>query len=299
MTTNQTCTACGQPSLTARCPRCAPAGALVSTITDERLTALERCDASKRAEVVLAFLRAGVLLQEQDPLPFLQWLLRVSPTIVFLRWLAEDSLYGDLALPLLAEQKGRPEIDRSLLRAPLWLARWGQPDSERNHPLIRAWNREPKRLYALGFRLGACLAQETTERRGRDTARFMAGWSDIWGWLALLAMRSGRKNPSPGSWTPSPELLDRSTTWRRWPLERLEAEGVLVCSVCAENLPAQGPCRFCGCDPEQEPPSILPLADLLAERSPCPHCGFDLCTRARPARCGCCGASQRWDGARP
>lgn len=298
MTTKQTCASCGQPSLTPRCPYCSPAGALVSPDKAERLAVLNDCGTSQRAKVVLAFLRAGVLLQEQDaPCPLLLWLLRVSPTIVFVRWLAEDSVYGDLALPLLAGQKDRHEIDRSLLRAPLWLVRWSHSDLERAHPLIRSWICEPRRLYALGSRLGACLADMTPERRDSSFARFLSGWTDIWGWLGLLAMHSGKKNPKPGIWSPNAELLDRSTTWRRWPLERLEGGCVLVCTICAENLPAHGPCRYCGCDPEEEPPSLLPIADLLVERSLCPHCGFDLCTRAVPARCGCCGASLRWNGA--
>jgi hypothetical protein len=224
------------------------------------------------------------------------WLLRHEPTIVFLRWLAEDSWYGDSALSLLASREDPQELARCLLRAPLWLARWGQADQDRSHPLVRTWSVHPKRLYALGFRLGSC---GVDQRRERDHARFIGAFSDVWGWLALLAMRAGRRRPTRGAWRPSAAQLDGANHWRRWPLARLEDDGVLVCGLCAEPLPASGVCAFCGTDPEEEAPAVLPLADLLAEREPCPMCGLDLTSRALPAACGCCGTRLAWSGGRP
>lgn len=77
-----------------------------------------------RALVRLAVLRGGRLWRDHAG-AVVAWFARQGD-VVFLRWLAEDAVHGDLAIAWLAESEGRRTVDR----APLWTAR-GDEDTRR------------------------------------------------------------------------------------------------------------------------------------------------------------------------
>ena len=100
------------------------------------------------------------------------------------------------------------------------------------------------------------------------------------------AFRGGQEAPR-SDWTPDAAALDRAPTLRRWPLPPLEEDGLICCTMCGESLLDEGPCWWCGL--HGEPPSALPLGDLLAERERCATCRIDLTSRLEPIVCPGCG----------
>lgn len=211
----------------------------------------------------------------EDARAILSWMTEEQTGLVFNRWLAEDAVFGDLALKNLA----RADRTRSLTRAPIWLAPHRPAAAGMGALLIGTSITDIPWLYALAFRLGASADSPATRKSWQ--AIFPAGVRP----LILATMRFGR--PAEDRWLPDAAQL--SATPRRWPIERLEGDGAVVCAVCGECLPASGPCRWCQTDPEEEPPMILPLSAMFQQRDPCRRCELDLTTAAAPGLCPGCG----------
>lgn len=281
------CPACGLPTTGPLCGDCAPAAAFLVGSPEERLAALQQATVTDRPRVLLAAVRGGRLwagvtwgeLDLGDAL--LDWLLQHGPTEIFTRWIAEDAEYGGVAYGALAAH------DRGLamLRAPLWLApgRRAARDGAEGllNPLVEergaGWS-------ALAFRLGSCAPDAETG------AAYAEVFPQPFRMLAKGTIGIARRRPTKTDWRPEEAAVRAAAGWRRWPLARIEAEGLLVCAVCGEGLPAEGACAWCGTDPDEEPPMALPPGELLAERAPCGTCGLDLTVRAMPVRCGGCGS---------
>lgn len=277
------CDACGLPAPRSPCAYCAAAGDFVHSSASVRLEALESAGPERRPQVLLAALRAGRLWSDRHD-PLLTWLMNHGGTNTFARWLAEDARYGVYAVQPLAVQ----ETERAVQRAPLWMAHGRTGPHAVGKRIFAVLGTRPAAFYALSVRLGSCVHPE---RGGRDEEVWRLSFPRLAGWLGLYAMRAGKKNPPQKGWRPGPDDLERATRWRRWPLENLEGGNAVICTVCGEPLPATGPCRFCATDPTREPPTELPLTDLLSARTLCQRCGIDLTTHAMPTRCPGCGAS--------
>lgn len=272
------------PAVTDLCADCEPAAPLFDPQPARRLETLGQLDKKDRRFVLLAALRGGRLWHDvvSDGVDLgdalMRWLIDHGNTMLFARWIAEDAHYGAVAWAPLANA----ETKRTLLRAPCWLVRPNAPADE----LLRGWARKLlPRFSALGFRLGGCDLPDAVLDRvvdampipGRPTMR--------------ASISNGRKHPTKNTWYPSPDMLAAAPRWRRWPLQ-LAPEGCVCCTMCGEPLGKTGACVWCGNDPEvDEPPTLLPLTELIAERALCPRCGIDQTTRATPLRCPGCGDS--------
>ena len=270
------CRSCGLPSTNDLCPDCEPSAPLLVEDPAARVAALAALGADDRRFVLLVALRARRLWSGPLAEPLLRWLMDHGGTLLFARWLAEDARHGWIAWPSLAVA----EPDRTLARAPLWLAPADAPVAH----LLKPWRGDLARQSALVIRLSSC---------GLDDARIDATIAAMpWTVRAFgrLGRHAGRAHPTEVGWRPQPALAER--TRRRWPIERLERDGILCCTVCGENLPAAGPCGWCDTDPEDEPPTVLPLADLFSERALCPVCSHDQCSAAVPLQCACCGVER-------
>lgn len=267
------------------CQACRPAGDLLHPDPRVRRRALERAAPEDRPRVLLAFLRGGSLFEgvrvdgEDLGLAIVTWLLTHRCPTLFRRWLAEDAVWGGHAW----EELAREEPQRVLQRSPDWLA-GERPAAEHAPSLARAWGHSPEPWTTLGFRLGSATGRATLPPHLMDafptSARF---------WVQR-GLDGGAWRPSHKGWVPDASQLQAARRWRRWPLRRLTPTGLLVCTLCAEPLPAEGICLWCGTDPEQEPPTDLSVHDLLTQRFCCTVCGLDLTRRASPVRCGGCGA---------
>ncbi|MFT5682187.1 MAG: hypothetical protein ACI8RZ_003105 [Myxococcota bacterium] len=268
------CRSCGLPADAPLCARCAPAAEFLHSDAAERSLSLRIATPDQRPLVFLAMLRGGALWESAGP-ELLGWMTEEQTGLLFNRWLAEDAVYGGMALKNLA----RTDRTRCLTRAPLWLAPHRPASSDMAALLIGTSITDVPWLYALAFRLGA--SADSAETRKAWQAIFPAGVRP----LIQATMRFGR--PAEDRWLPDAAQL--SATPRRWPIERLEEEGVVVCAVCGECLPASGPCRWCQTDPEDEPPMILRFSALFQQRDPCKRCELDLTTAAAPGLCPGCG----------
>ncbi len=271
-----TCPVCSGDSTGGLCGPCAACGpAFFAASPGERLAQLSA--ATVRQDVLTAAIRGGKLWEDEvgpagEDLgrSILEWLRTHGATLVWVRYLAEDSRWGWLAQP----QCAASEFPRALLRAPEWFMR-----PEGAVPPIDAWGRSgPADLAALGFRFGSC---------GVPAERWQRAIPFGGGWVASLAASRGTAHPTQDSWRPDAAQLARKP--RRWPIPRWEEGCAVVCSLCAEALPAHGPCSWCGTDPAKEPPTLAPVRELLLERRLCPTCGLDQGTRFAPVRCAGCG----------
>jgi hypothetical protein len=251
-----------------------PAAELLHPDPEERALSLRIATTEERPLVLLALLRGGALWADAGR-EILGWMTGEQPELLLNRWLAEDAVFGDLALPNLAHA----DRARCLTRAPLWLAPHRPAAAGMGALLIGTSITDVPWLYALAFRLGAAADSEQTRASWR--AIFPAGIRPLIG----ATMWLGR--PAEDRWLPDDAQL--SAVPRRWPIERLEGEGVVVCALCGECLPASGPCRWCQTDPGDEPPMILPLSAVFGQRDLCPRCALDLTTAASPSACPGCG----------
>ncbi len=269
-----TCRSCGLISAADLCADCAPSEPLLDPDPKQRLAALKVLGAGDRRFVTLVALRSRRLWSGPLAEPLLEWLMHNGGTLTFARWIAEDAHHGAVAWASLAAAEPR----RTLGRSPLWLARADAPVER----LLKPWRGELGRMSGLVIRLSSCgLPKERI-----DAAIAAMPWQVRT--FGKLGQHAGQTYPTQEGWKPAAELFDRVR--RRWPVERLEPDGILCCTVCGENLPAEGPCGWCDTDPDVEPPSLLPVGDFLAERALCGTCGHDQTTAAVPIQCACCGA---------
>jgi hypothetical protein len=276
------CRACGVACDQPLCDSCLPAQPLLDPEPDRRLAALESMSVDQRRFVLLAALRGGHLWDGVRVgavdlgTRLLDWLLRHGGTETYLRWIAEDVKYGSLAWETCVSY----EFARTLLRAPMWLAR----DDAPVEALLRGFAADLTRYNALGFRLGSCQLGDGELARVIDAAPRRARS------YLRKAFEAGRANPTMGTWYPTETQRRAARGWRRWPIERLEPDGLLACTICGESLPGSGACLWCGNDPDRgEPASLLPVGELLERRLLCSACGLDQTTACAPLQCPCCG----------
>ncbi len=283
--TPHSCPACGLATDRAGlCAPCAPAGDLLHADPAIRLAALARAAAADRPRVLLAAMRGGSLwtgttADGQALAPaLLTWLMHEGGTRVFARYLAEDARFGSYSYATLSHH----DRERAMLRAPVWLAAGRDPRGP--HELMRGWWGRVDLLAAAAFRLGSCKLSPAE----LDAAiEGMPGHFRMW---ARMAADRARRNPSTDRWRATDDDRARAAVWRRWPLTRLEGPGVCCCTTCGEALPADGPCLFCGVDPDLvDGPTLLPIEALFTDRSDCPSCGIDRCMAVVPVRCPGCG----------
>jgi len=254
----------------------------------KRREALEAATHADRPKVMLAAVRGGGLWSQPGPggvdagRELLEWLLRKGTTLLFARWLAEDARYGHLAWGRLAFD----DPSRTLQRVPEWLATGGDPEG-----IVDALWGKVNLLAALGFRLGGAGLDQSTIDRVLSRYR----WYDRW-W-APITVWAGRRQPSAGVWIPDAEVLAAATRRRRWPIERIEPGGLVLCGFCGESLPSQGSCRFCGREPDDDA-SLQPVLESFHKRNLCPRCGIDVADVA-PVLCPGCQLDLTTPGTAP
>jgi hypothetical protein len=208
----------------------------------------------------------------------LEWLMAHECTITWARWIAEDAKHGEMAWATLAKSD---DFNRTLLRSPIWLCMSDAPLDE----FMGGLEKDRQKQSALAVRLGS--AHVPTQRIEASLAAMTGSMRS----LARRIAKVGAERPTKGSWIPDAVDLATATTHRRWPIERIEPDGIVVCSICAECLPAKYQCTWCGADPEEIDPTLVSAEDLVAERPLCVWCGIDYTARAAPVQCpGCAGS---------
>ena len=273
-----TCRACGVDAPDDLCTRCSLAADYLHPDPDERSLSLRIAVTDQRPQVFVAMLRGGGLWEQSGQArEILDWMVEEQTEVLFQRWLAEDSVYGGLAIAILA----RDDRARCLTRAPLWISPTRPGARAAAATLIKATASDLPWLYSLAFRLAS--TADTTQTRTQWQQIFPSGAALLG---VRLIMNSGRASES---WLPTAEQLN--ATPRRWPIERFEGAGVVVCSLCGECLPGEGACRWCGTDPADEPPTVLALPELFLKRGLCHRCAIDITTAASPVLCPGCGVS--------
>lgn len=147
------------------------------------------------------------------------------------------------------------------------------------------------RWIAEDSRHGAEAIEWLAEHDGSRSVTRLPVWIGVHGDTAQKAWFAGTfrgGTPAPRSdWGPDAAALERARVVRRWPLPPLEEDGLICCTLCGEAAMDEGPCWWCG--QAGEPPSALPIGDLLAERERCPSCRIDVTSRLEPIVCPGCG----------
>jgi len=242
-----------------------------------------RCSTvEQRPQVFLAMLRGGSLWLAPGDLAgreLVTWMVEEQTEILFNRWLAEDAVFGHLAIPTLYAT----DRERSLVRAPIWMAP-GRPDEESaSEALIDRNVLDLQWLYGLAVRLGSSATNDGVQAAWEK--RFPASIRPV----VRLAVNMGRARPTAASEAFRPTAAQLTAAPRRWPIELLDGDGVVVCGMCGEGLPAEGACRWCGTDPDEEPAVVVSLEDMFYARPCCPRCEIDLTVAADPTLCPSCG----------
>jgi hypothetical protein len=266
------CPGCGCASDDGLCTGCRPAARFLTGTVAEREAAVASATPPERGLLLLAVLRGWPSFGEAGPAA-LRRLATLAPNPTWDAFLAEDAGLGAAAWPSVA----RSEPARALTRAPVWFAPGRALDAD---AAKASFGEEPKRVYALAFRLGS--AGVGADRQREVLAALPGGVAAI----AEIARSYGGRFPSEDRWRPTAADLARAPGFRRLPL-RVEGDMVLLCGQCAEPAGA-GACTWCGHD---GPNGRLDLYAFLNQREDCPVCGLDLAWAVRPSRCGGCLAA--------
>ncbi|MFT4978531.1 MAG: hypothetical protein ACI8S6_004441, partial [Myxococcota bacterium] len=239
-----TCRACGQESDSELCQWCQAGAAYLDPDAGERLLSLRCSVVDARPAVFVAMLRGGQMWEAAGgdaARALVGWMTEEQPEVIFNRWLAEDAVHGALAIQNLMASDRKRCMDR----APVWLAPGRPAAGEAGKALVYRDVLDLTWMYGLAVRLGNCATSDAMQKAW--VAYFPPSIRPIVG----TAMSMGRKNPTEERHRPEEAELQRAG--RRWPMALFDGDGVVVCGMCGEGLPAQGACRWCGTDPEDEP----------------------------------------------
>jgi hypothetical protein len=206
----------------------------------------------------------------------MEWLMANRCTIMWARWIAEDAVYGPYSWNTLIKDD---DFDRTLLRLPMWLAS-GKAFRGGVYGALGRHVPTHRRHEAFEARLGSSGLPPIVIRSA------LSGQEWIGRQLAAQAAR-GDYRTKEYSWTPSATQRDQAPRHRRWPIEWIEDNVILCCTLCGEGLPADGACMWCGTDPDE--PTELPIDELFAQRPLCPVCGIDYTASVVPVLCPGCG----------